>query len=221
MRRLIFALVFALALAPASSEAQGFGLAARASTTGVGGEVAISLLPRINLRAGLGFIPVEPDFTFSDIDYTISFPSPQVLAVVDLFPLGGTFRLSGGVLVQAEDIDADGQLAREASVRIGDETFDRDDVGNLKGTITTRDVAPYVGIGWGNHASAGVGLFLDLGVAFQEDPGVRLEADGPIRDNAVFQENLERERRRAEDDVGTFFEVYPVVTFGLRFGVGP
>lgn len=209
--------VAGLLAAPLSG--QGFGISAKASTTGVGGDAAVSLLPRINLRAGVGFIPIEPTSTFSDIDYTISFPTPQILAMVDLFPLGGAFRLTGGILAKTEDTAMEGELAGEGDVLIGDRTYARSDVGTLTGAVTTNDVAPYVGLGFGNHAYPGIGLVIDLGLAFQGLPGVQLDADGPISGDPAFQQSLERERELAEDDIDTFFRTYPVVSLGLKFGV--
>ncbi|NIP59882.1 MAG: hypothetical protein GWM92_16305 [Gemmatimonadetes bacterium] len=208
-----------VALGAAPLSAQGFGLSAKASTTGVGADAAIRLVPRINLRAGVGLIPIEPTITFSDIDYTIAFPTPQVLAMLDLF-LGGAFRLSGGLLAKTEDFEIVGELAEGRDVLIGDRTYAAADVGSLTGSVTTNDIAPYVGLGFGNHAAQGVGLVIDLGVALQGSPGVDLAADGPISGDPGFRQDLERERSRAEDDLGAFFRAYPVVSLGLKFGVG-
>jgi len=219
MTRKIAFLCILAALGAAPLSAQGFGLSAKASTTGVGADAAIQLVPRINLRAGVGLIPIEPRVTFSDIDYTIAFPTPQVLAMLDLF-LGGAFRLSGGILAKTEDYEIDGELAEGGDVVIGDQTYAADEVGTLQGAVTTNDMAPYVGLGFGNHAAQGVGLVIDLGVALQGSPGVDLAADGPISGDPAFRQDLERERTRAEDDLGAFFRVYPVVSLGLKFGVG-
>lgn len=219
MTRKIASFCLAAGLVAAPLSAQGFGISPRASTTGVGADAAISLVPRINLRAGVGIIPIEPSFTLSDIDYTISFPTPQVLAMLDLF-LAGSFRLSGGLLAKTEDIGIDGELTDEEEVLIGDRTYTGIEVGALTGAVDTNDMAPYVGLGFGNHAARGVGLVIDLGVALQGEPAVDLAADGPISGDPAFQQDLERERTRAEDDLGNFFRAYPVVSLGLKFGVG-
>ena len=219
MTRTILTLLVVAGLTTAPLSGQGFGISAKASTTGLGADAAISLLPRMNLRAGVGVIPIEPTFTFSDIDYTISFPTPQILAMLDLFPLGGAFRLTGGVLAKTEDIAIESDLAGEGDVVIGDGTYARADVGTLSGALTTNDLAPYVGLGFGNHAFSGVGLVVDLGVAFQGLPGVELSADGPLAGDPAFRQELERERERAEDDIDSFFRAYPVVSLGLKLGV--
>ena len=62
MKKCILTLATALLLVvPAAVSAQGFGLAARAGTLGVGPEAALGLTDAFVIRAGIGLMPFEPD----------------------------------------------------------------------------------------------------------------------------------------------------------------
>ncbi len=218
MKRILVAAAVASLLLPLNLSGQSFGVAPRISTTGVGADVALSVHPKVNVRAGVGFIPVEPEGTFSEIDYTITFPSPQFTGVLDFYPTGGGFRLSGGVLASSGEIEVDGAFS--GTVTIGDQQYSGAEVAELNGLIETKGTAPYAGVGWGNHAASGIGLAVDLGVGLQGDPEVTLSASGQATESQEFQQNLREEEAQAEEDLGTFYKVYPVLSIGLKFGIG-
>lgn len=219
MKRLVSLLLVVGLSLPATLSGQEFGVAPRIGTVGVGADVALSVHPRVNVRGGVGFVPVEPEATFSDIDFTLRFPSPQFTGMLDVYPSATSgFRLSGGVLARSDDIEADGVFS--GTVTVGNATYTDEEVATLEGTVETRSAAPYLGVGWGNHARTGIALVFDVGVAFQGEPTVGLTAEGAVEQDPDFQENLERERQQIEDDLGTYFELYPVLSIGLKFGLG-
>jgi hypothetical protein len=61
-----------------------------------------------------------------------------------------------------------------------------------------------------------LGLNFDVGVLWQGDPAVTLEADGSAAGNQAFQDALEAERRELEDDFDAL-KAYPVLTLGFTF----
>ena len=61
------------------------------------------------------------------------------------------------------------------------------DVGTLRDSLGTDQIAPYFGIGWGNAVGSGLGFALDLGVAHHGEPNFRFEATGPASSNAQFR----------------------------------
>ena len=61
MRHPLLIALAALITAPAAVAAQGLSLAGRAGTTGLGGEVILSLAPKLALRGGVGAIPFDID----------------------------------------------------------------------------------------------------------------------------------------------------------------
>jgi hypothetical protein len=214
MRRHIVLTLVLLWAAPAAG--QGIAVAGRAGTLGVGGEVSVGLSRHLGVRAGVFAQPWEPSHTFDDISWTLDLASPSWVGLVDLYPMGGGFRLSGGFVRFTADHEVRARL--NAPVEIGNQTYSPDLIGTLSGVFETKDTSPYAGIGFGRLGGrSGLGFTFDLGVAFHGEPGVRLNATGPIASQPEFQANLAIEERNLEDDARPF-RFYPVLSFGLAIG---
>jgi hypothetical protein len=207
--------IAALSLATPVS-AQDVGLAFHVGSLGLGADVAIAIHPNVGLRAGGNFFPFGINFTTSGIDYSLDLPSPQFMLLADLYP-AGSFRVSAGLMIPSANFDLTGEL--DGPVNIGGSTYTPAQVGSLTGTLETRDVSPYIGIGFGNPASGRVGFFLDLGVAFHGNPQASATVDGPISAAPGFQQDLDREIQDIQDDVENII-VYPVLSVGISIGLG-
>jgi len=205
-----------LATAVVAQEPSGlsFGVAPNVSTLGVGVDAGLGLHSRITVRAGASYMPIEPSFSASDLDWKFSLPETQFMGMVDFFLIGG-LRVTGGVRYKTEDITA--VVEYTGTVDIGDTTYQGADVGQVTGALVTKDFAPYVGIGFGNVAKRGLGFLLDLGVALHGSPEVALAASGPIASDPTFQADLEQQRAEFEDDVN-WVKFYPIVKLGITIG---
>lgn len=210
-----------LAWAPAYGGGGGLqaqvSIAPRLGTLGIGADVGLGFGRFVTARVGAGFVPLEPEGDYDDVTYSVEIPGTVTLGV-DLHPGGGGFRLSGGVLYQTDDLALAG--TPESSVEIGDQTFSPEQVGTLRGELSSNDLAPFVTLGFGKHGSGGVGLFLDLGVAFLGDPDISLESDGALAGEPAFEAELRKEAERLEDDFDSYGSYYPIVNLGLRIGIG-
>ena len=205
-------------LAAQDRERLGLGIAPHGGTLGIGIDVAYSLHPRISVRGGANIMPFEPEFTISDTRWVLEFQSPQFHAALDLF-LVSQFRVTGGMRYASDDIAAVGAFT--GSVDVGGTTYDGDDVGTLRGAISTNSLSPWIGIGWGNVARSRFGILFDVGVAFTGSPEVTLTADGPITTDPLigpqFNSDLQAETQQFEDDISEV-KYYPVVQLGISFG---
>lgn len=197
--------------------AQNLGVAAHVGTLGLGADVAVSVAPKVSVRASANFFPFDIDFESSGIDYAVDWPSPRFLLLGDFYPVGG-LRLSGGLLIGSADYTVTGELAE--AVEFGGTTYTPEEVGTLTGTLATQTVSPYLGIGFGNPAARRVGFFLDLGVAFHGSPEASAEADGPVTALPGFQQDLDAEVQQVQEDVEDI-TVYPVLSIGVSFRLGP
>lgn len=205
-----------ISLAPAGAAGQTFGLGVKAGTLGLGADAAIGLHDRIALRGGFGVFPFTPRLTYSGIEYDMELPSPQFTATADIF-LIGALRLTGGVLVSTPDFVLKSDLTNAGTVDIGGLQFAGSDVGLVSGAVINKDVAPYVGLGFGRIAKRGLGFFVDLAVAFQGEPDVQLAATGPIRDDPNFQSALRAEEQSLAEEI-KLAKYYPILSLGLSFG---
>jgi hypothetical protein len=209
---------FALAAITCSTPllAQGIAVSGRIGTLGLGVDASIGLTPQLGVRGGINFQPWQPEAEFEDVDFELDLPSPSYMALLDWYPGGGAFHLTGGAVFFSEDTEVRGRPSE--SVEIGDQTYTPEQIGTLSGEFVTADLAPYIGLGFGKlGGKRGVGLALDLGVAFHGRPDVQLAASGPIAAFPAFQANLREEEENIEDDA-QWFRVYPVLAIGLVIG---
>ena len=207
-----------LATAPVAVSAQGLGFGAFAGTLGIGGEAAIGVTDRVVFRGGYGFMPFEPSLTVSDLELTADLPSSFHVGV-DLY-LNNAFRLGGGVLWRSDDPTVEGVFTSDQD--IGGNTYTPGQIGTLTGVFDGRDRSPYVLIGFGRHTQPGIGLFVDVGVAFVGDPEITLGATGgslnPSTD-AGFRSALDQEATDMEQDAGSYLKLWPWLSLGVRVGL--
>ena len=224
-RRLIVLTAAALAIAPAVASAQ-IGVAGRVGTLGIGAEGAIGLFGNLVARGGIGVMPLEIDgsslLDADDITADLELPKTWYNIGGDLY-LGGGFRIGGGMLFKPDDPTVTAALTPQATIDIGDGTYTGSDVAQVVGTLDSADSAPYLLIGFGRHTNTGFGLFLDLGVAFLGEPEVLLEAtegNSAVIDDTTFQARLRQEETNVEEEVGTYLNYWPIVSIGLKLGIG-
>jgi len=196
------------------------GLGARIGTLGLGPEISYAAGPHIMLRGGIGFMPVEPKRTFSDIDYTLHPPSSIWNAGVDVYPATGGFRIGAGI-VRWQQYEL--RATRSGSTNIGGTTYTG--TIDLDAVVTNaRQTAPYLMAGFGRTTSRGIGMFVDLGVAFIGEANIELEGTCTLANGSPcpgnFQADLEQEEADAEGDVGKYLELLPIIQAGIRIGIG-
>jgi len=201
---------------PASATFEDWAVGVKAGTLGLGGEVVTDLLPYLNLRGSVQWMDLSLNLDLEDIEYNVDLDFLNPMLVVDWYPFHGSFRLSGGILFNGIEPALSG--APTESVEIGGQTYTPAEVGTLRGELEFGDVAPYVGIGWGNALShdGRLRLALDLGVAFVGSPDVNLSATGTLASNEEFQRNLAQEEQDIEDDLEPF-QFYPVLALSLTY----
>lgn len=218
LRPLLAAALAAVLLAPAPAAAQtGVSVGVRAGTLGLGAEASLRVMDNLAVRGGLGVFPFEYAGDFGDVRYTVEPTSPLASIGVDYFPGFGGLRVGGGMLFFSNETTMLGEFT--GTVDIGGTTYSGSDVGTLSGALDHGSMAPYVNLGLGGRGGRGLGLFLDLGAAFMSEPSLSLTASGPAAQSPQFQQDLERERRDAEEDARRYLRVWPVLSVGLRFGL--
>ena len=228
MKKSLFVLTAATLLAlPGALSAQGFGIAARAGTLGLGAEAAVGLTDAFVIRGGIGLLPVElknPSFwePGANVDATLKLPKTWYNIGADLY-VGSGFRIGGGMLFKPDDPTLTGTLTGSAEIDIGTGTpYKATEVAEVVGTLKSKSSAPYVLIGFGKHTKSGIGLFLDLGVAMLGDPQVSLTATGDpaVVGSPTFQARLRQEEQTIEDDFGSYLKLWPILNIGIKLGVG-
>jgi hypothetical protein len=203
MRR---ALVLAAALA-ACGAAHAAGIGIRAGTTGIGGDVAWGIAPTLSARVGYSALKWSYDVDTSDARYDGDLKLSNLNGMLDFHPFGPAFRLTGGVILNDNKYEATGRPSGVA--------------GSFNASVEPgRRAAPYLGVGWGNVAGAGINFYADLGVMFMGSPKASLRANcGGLSagDCATLQSRVAAEENRLEDEL-KHFKAYPVLNIGLTIG---
>jgi hypothetical protein len=195
-----------------------YAVSGKVGTLGLGGEFATALAPDINARIGINGLDADlRDKEIENIDFDIGVDLRSFSALLDWYVFDDSFRISGGIIGMDNKIDL--KSRPDQNIKIGDMYFTSGEVGTLRGSIENDQVAPYLGIGWGNPFTAHRrwGLTCDFGVAFTSSPDVTLTAIGGTKPPEL-DEQIARER----DDIKDFFDrfrIYPViaVSFYYRF----
>ncbi|MGD2046464.1 MAG: hypothetical protein PVJ80_17815 [Gemmatimonadota bacterium] len=217
LKRTCVLLTVGMSAAPALASAQTLGFGGRVGTLGLGGEVAVDLTEELVLRGGIGVVPIEPSATFSDLELTLTLPTVWNVGL-DLY-VNSAMRIGGGMLFRRADPMVTGQF--DSPQEIGGTTYTPGEIGTLHGVFDGSDSAPYVLIGFGKHTAAGIGLFIDFGVAFVGEPDVRLDASGGSLDpntDAAFRNALDQEAADFEADTRGYLKLWPILNLGVRLG---
>lgn len=223
---------------PAVSSGLGFGVALKASTMGLGADVAVRLHRRVNARLAFNRFSYSRDFVDEDsgITYQGTLSLQSVSAYLDLFPFGGGFHISPGLTL------TNGNEVRLAATVPAGDTISIDDVDYLStaanpirtsGVVSVASTRPAIVIGWGNLVprTRRFSVPFEIGVVFQGTPAGRLSYTGTAcapngqncRDMAtdsVIQGHIRNEEAQLNDDLGlSALRFYPVLSIGvgLRF----
>lgn len=198
--------------------AQGVGLAAKVGSTGVGADLTLGLARSLNVRLGAQAYTRSETRTEQEIEYDADLKLVSGEILLDVHPGGRGFRVSGGVIVNGNEVTA--VSTEDAVYTINGVPYPVGLVGRLEGRVETNSVAPYLGIGWGNAVAPGGPwrFALDVGAFYQGKPKVSLTAHPliPILLPERFEEDLEAERQDIEDDLDSY-RFYPVVSLGLSY----
>jgi len=200
------ALVFAAALLAASA-AQAAGIGIRAGTTGIGADVAWGIAPTLSARVGYSALKWGYDVDTSNARYEGDLKLSNLSGMLDFHPLGPSFRLTGGIILNDNKYQATGRPSA------GPGSFDAS-------VEARRRAAPYIGVGWGNVAGAGINFYADLGVMFMGSPKATLTANCGGLSGAqctALQSQAAAEQARLEDELKRF-KAYPVLNIGLTIG---
>ena len=196
--------------------AQSVGLAGRAGILGLGGEASVDFGRHFGLRGGVGAVPLNVTGTLSNVDFEMQPPSALGNIGADIYPFGGHFRLSGGLLFK-HDISMSATVT--GTIDINDHTYTAAQAGTISGTMAWSSTAPYTTLGWSGRGK-GLGFLFDMGAAFLGDPRLTLTSNGAAyQSNTQFRSDLAAEQAKDQQDASRYLKVLPLISFGIRWGL--
>ena len=214
-----------LALAPSPGRAD-VALAGKAGTLGVGVELTAGISRQVNARFGLNAFSYSERREASGIEYDAEAQPQTATALLDWHPGGRGFRLTGGLVYNATEIEGESVTPASGFYEIGRVQVPVQLVGSLEASVDFEPVVPYAGLGWGNAVGEGSAwsFAFDLGVVFQGEPDVTLTpvipANSPINTvpglRALLDIELAREERELEAEAADY-DLYPVLSVGVSY----
>ena len=204
----------------ATSGAMAAGVGARVGTTGIGGDIGFALVPTLSARIGYSYLSFSTTIDDTDVKYD----AKPKLSNGNLFldwSLLGPFRITGGFILNDNKASLNA-VPSGGTYTINGTTYPASAIGNLSGTVKSGNrAAPYLGIGYGNVAGAGVNVYFDLGVMFQGSPAVSLTATCGSAVSAAecsqIQSNVAVEQSQLQSDIKAF-RYFPVASIGVTIG---
>lgn len=207
-------LVLALLTAGNASADNNFGLGIRAGTLGLGVEGRWKPLPLVDFRVGANAYEYEDDGNQAGVNYDATLDLDTVYITANFrFPVS-PFRVTVGAFSNSNEFIM--ASADNASFNIGGVDFSAAEVGTLTSVTSFASTSPYLGIGFDFELFGKTGLNLDLGVLWQGEPDVTLEANGLAAGLVDFQSALETERLQLEDEMSSF-KAWPVISLAFVY----
>lgn len=195
-----------------------FGVAVRGSTLGIGLEASYRVNRNFGVRAGGNYFEFSKNATIENIDYTATPHFESGTLILDLYPMGGSFHLSGGMLLNRNEGRLDARLNQ--NIDIGGRTYTPDQVGSLVGSVDFKKTAPYLGFGFAGRGR--ISILFDLGVGFTGTPRVDLIGQTPLTgaEKAEFDARVAQELAEVRADIEdkAYLKLHPVLSLGIRVG---
>lgn len=215
-------LTIATLLVSLSTHANAIEIGASVSggTTGLGAHLTLPVIKNVNARLGVNYFSFSFDGNTDDIQYDFKLQLNTFDALVDWFPLEGVFRLTGGLVYNANQITAQAKSTGGGQYTFNGHTYSTTDIGQVDAKIGFNKLAPYIGFGFGN-AIAQPGRW-----SFSSDVGVLLQgrASSSLTNAkcnlgascATLANDLQTENRKLNDELKGF-NYYPVIRLGASY----
>lgn len=196
-----------------------------AGSLGVGPEASYRLAQNVGVRGNITFLSVNADINSDDLTYDTNLKLQSGGVMLDVYPLGGGFRISGGVRVNGNRARAVASPNSAASYEIDGTVYTSSEIGTLIAETEIKKLAPAVTLGYGGGLSKGLVFGVEAGVLFQGSVNVKpltltgLCAGATAPANcATLAGDLDAERQSVNEDIDGY-KLYPIlqVSVGYRF----
>ena len=177
-------------------------------------EFAKGLTPSFGLRGGFNYFTYGYDATESDVEYNLDLELKSLGLFADWHPFKGSFRLSGGFLINGNGIEGKAKPTT-ANFDIGDGSYDLDSV-SLE--ISYDTFAPYFGLGWDTTFGDedNWGFCFDLGLVYSGSAEASLNVVPTAGMTAALAADVKKEEADLQESLDDF-EWWPVLSAGLVY----
>jgi hypothetical protein len=220
--------------APAKQSSEGripIGVGVKVSTLGIGGEVAIAVSHRSNVRFGFNAFSYGDTFVKDGVTYKGNLDLRSAQATYDMFLLK-EFHVSPGVLFyNGNQVSANASVPGGQTFTLSNTNYVSDAADPITGTgkLTVYKAAPMLLLGIGNLVprSKHFSVSFEIGAAYQGPPRVTLNLTGSACDSTglfcrsissdpTIQSNIAAEQAKLNKSASPY-KFYPVLSFGVGY----
>lgn len=215
------------------TDSRGIGIGFRTSLLGLGGDVAVPVTHRSNVRVGFSAFNYSHTFDKDGVSYSGKLGLSSVQALYDFFPFAGGFHLSPGVLLyNGNQLSANASVPGGQSFSLGGTNYFSDPSNPLTGSgkLHFGTAGPMFLLGFGNLARRSerhFGMTVDIGAVYQEVPRTTLNLAGGACDStglncrnvasdSTIQSNILSEQAKINHSV-SLLRFYPVISLGFGY----
>jgi len=200
----------------------GYDVALKAGTLGVGIDVSTMVSPMFGIRGNLNGASYNDNRDAGDLNYDTDINFFSIGLIGDYHPFSGSFRMSGGLYYNDNAVTGNFTPRSNETFQLGDHTYSASEIGKVTTDIEWENtISPYLGIGWGNNSNAkGWGFSFDVGALYQGTTQItttpNINASVPAAERAQIQADANRETKTIEDDISDY-TWYPVLSIGVTY----
>ncbi len=206
-------------LSAQSTFSPGIGLAIKASTNGLGGDLVYSFDRTLALRLGYEQFGYKTDFVFeeSGINYTANaaIKAGSVSLLLDFYLLKYIF-VSAGLGYNMFHLNVDG--AANSFIQFGDIQISKEKIGTFNFQLDpSLKVSPYLGLGFGRSMGFDkrVGFAFELGAFYQGSPKITIVSTGLLSPTS----NPEHNQTQVLENQISQYTIYPILKLSLSYKI--
>jgi hypothetical protein len=219
---------------PAKESSEGripVGIGVKVSTLGIGGEVAVGISHRSNVRVGFNAFSYGHTFDKDGVTYNGDLKLRSAQATYDIFLLKGLHISPGVLLYNGNQVSANASVPGGQSFTLSNTNYVSDPADPIVGTgkLTVYKAAPMLLFGIGNLVprSRHFSTSFEIGAAYHGPPRVTLNLSGSACDSSglfcrsissdpTIQSNIAAEQAKLNKSASPY-KFYPVLSFGIGY----
>ena len=197
------------------------GMTLQLGSSGIGVHAVVPVAEKVQARAGINALNYSYDGNTSDVSYNLNLKLKTIDFLADYYPSAGSFRLTAGLIYNGNKVDARGKPNNDGTYTLNGNVYSTGTVGVLDGHIDFRNLAPYIGLGWGNPLASDANWHFtgDLGLMLHGSARSSLASSGCQAVAAVcaaLQSDIDAENQKLRDKVANY-KLFPVVRVGMSY----
>lgn len=187
------------------------------STLGIGANVAYKFNESFKVRGVVNYFKLSRKFSDNTTKLDTKLRLLTIGALGDWHVMQNGFRITGGLVYNGNRLNGTGKLTK--NLTINGRTYTPAQIGEAKGTLDFRKIAPYLGIGYdsGHEEKTGFSFTADAGILFQGKARGKVDSISGMAVNRTQAINDAKDNLVNTANKSRWLKTYPVISLGLSY----